>query len=294
MQSNPRVPFQLSSQRRKLAPPEGKPLIVHVVVNVEHWQFDQPMPRMIMTPPQGRAHVPDIPNFSWSEYGNRCGMPRLLKLLAERAIGATASVNAGIIEVYPDLAKAILDAGWEFMGHGIHQRSVGGDLEEAGQIEMALDIIDGFTGSRPRGWLGPGLSETFDTPDLLKAAGIEYLCEWVIDDLPCWLNTENGPMIAMPYNLELNDSVVYAIEKHSSPEMLQRAEETVRTFEAEIAETGEPRILTLPLHPHLSGVPHRAGYVARILDLLQGRDDTVFMTGGQIADWFVAEDAKTP
>ncbi len=64
MESNPRVPFQLSTERRKLAPPDGKPLIVHVVVNVEHWQFEQPMPRLIMTPPQGRGNVPDVPDFS--------------------------------------------------------------------------------------------------------------------------------------------------------------------------------------------------------------------------------------
>ena len=100
MESNPRVPYQLSTERRKLAPPDGKPLIVHVVVNVEHCQFDQPMPRPIMTPLQGRGHVPDVPNFSWSEYGNRRGMPRLLALLCDRGIAATASVNAGIIDGY--------------------------------------------------------------------------------------------------------------------------------------------------------------------------------------------------
>ena len=292
MQSNPRVPFRLSTEREKIAPPNGKSLIVHVVVNIEHWQFDEPMPRHILTPPQGRSQVPDIPNFSWAEYGNRCGMPRLIKVLADRRLPATASINAGVIEVYPSLATAILDAGWEFMGHGLHQRSLGAEVSEATQIEKALGIIDDFTGRRPRGWLGPGLAETMDTPDLLKAAGIDYLCEWVIDDLPCWMTTRHGPMIAMPYNLELNDSVIYAVEKHSSDEMMRRTRETVRTFEREIGETGEPRVLTLPLHPHLSGVPHRIGFVAQVLDDLLDRDDTVFMNGSDIADWFLAEDAK--
>ena len=176
MQSNPRSPYRLPAERPKLAPPDGKPLIVHVVVNIEHWQFDQPIPRLVMTPPQGRGQVPDVPNFSWGEYGNRCGMPRLIKLLSERGLPVTASINAGVIDVYPSLAQAVLDAGWEFMGHGIHQRSVGGESQEAELIQLALDKIAGFTGAPPRGWLGPGLAETFDTPDLLKAAGIEYVC----------------------------------------------------------------------------------------------------------------------
>ena len=293
MSSNPRVAFRLSTERRMLAAPAGKPLIVHVVVNVEHWQFDQPMPRTIMTQPHGRADVPDVPNFSWSEYGNRCGMPRLLELLGDRGLPVTASINAGVIDVYPSLAKAMLDADWEFMGHGIHQRMVGAEANEEEHIALALTKLADFTGRRPRGWLGPGLAETFESPDLLKAAGIEYVCEWVVDDLPCWMTTKHGPMIAMPYNLDLNDSVVYAVERQSSPEMLQRVEQTVRTFEAEIAKTGEPRIMTLPMHPHLSGVPHRIGYVTQILDMLLMRDDTVFMNGSQIADWFLGEDAKT-
>lgn len=293
--SNPRLPFQLSSDRRRLAPPPGKPLICQVVVNIEHWQFDQPMPRLIMTPPQGRSHIPDVPNFSWSEYGNRCGMPRLFDVLAERGIHATCSINAGVIDVYPSLAEAVLKAGWEWIGHGVHQRSVGGDTSEADNIELALGKIQRFTGRRPRGWLGPGLSETFDTPDLLKAAGIEYVCEWVVDDLPCWMTTKNGPLATVPYNLDLNDSVVYAVEKQSSSEMLLRVRETVKAFEREIAKTGQPRVLTLPLHPHLSGVPHRINYVMEILDMLCQRSDTVFMTGAQVLDWFVAaERAAAP
>lgn len=287
--SNPRVPFQLSSERAKLASPHGKTLVVQVVVNVEHWQYDQPMPRLVMTPPHGRSHVPDVPNFSWAEYGNRCGMPRFLKVLRDRGVRATASVNASIIDAYPQLAAEIRAAKWEFIGHGTHQRSAGSEASEKESIELALSLLTRFDDKRPRGWLGPGLSETFDTPDLLKRAGIEYLLEWVIDDLPSWMTTSDGPILVVPYNLELNDSVVYAVEKQSSPEMLQRVTQTVETFERESAETGQPRVLTLPLHPHLSGVPHRINYLMRILDMLQARKDTVFMTGSEIADWYMAQ-----
>jgi allantoinase len=290
--SNPRVPFELSNERKKLFPPQGKPLIVHVVVNVEYWQFDQPMPRTIVAPPHGRSHIPDIPNFSWSEYGNRCGMPRLLHALNERKLPVSVSINASVLEIYPNLARAVRDAGWEFVGHGIHQRSLGGEHDEKGLINDALSALRAFTGKRSRGWMSPGWSETFDTPDLLREAGIEYVCQWVIDDLPTWLHTEHGNMIAMPYGLDLNDSVVYAIEKQSSSEMSLRIEQTVQAFERDFQREKQPRVLTLPLHPHLSGVPHRIGYLERSLDMLLARPDTVFMNGSAIADWFIEESRR--
>jgi hypothetical protein len=287
--SNPRIPYQMASARPKLRAPRGKPLIVHVVVNIEYWQFDQPMPRTIVVPPHGRTHIPDIPNFSWSEYGNRVGMPRILEALGERKLPASASINASVLEYYPTLARAVRDAGWEFVGHGIHQRSLGDETDERGLINGALAQLEAFTGKRPRGWMSPGWSETFDTPDLLKEAGIEYVYQWVIDDLPAWMETKHGPMLSLPYNLELNDSVVYAIEKHSSSEMPLRVAETLKTFEREIKRTGLPRILTLPVHPHLTGVPHRIGFFRRILDTLLKRKDTVFMVGEEIANWYGKE-----
>ena len=289
MRSNPRVPFEMSSERKKLKPPRGKLLIVHVVVNVEYWPFDQLTPRTIVIPPHGRSHIPDIPNFSWSEYGNRCGMPRLLKILDQRKLPVSASINADVIDIYPSLANAIRDAGWEFIGHGTRQRSLGAETDEAGLIKGALAALEAFSGKRPRGWMSPGWSETFDTPDLLSEAGIQYVFQWVIDDLPTWLYTKHGKMIAMPYGLDLNDSVVYAIEKHSSSEMKLRVEQTIRAFEREISEEQQPRVLTLPLHPHLSGVPHRINFLAEILDVLLSRNDAIFMNGSQIADWFIAE-----
>ena len=284
--TNPRIPYEMSHWRKKLPPPDGKPLIVHLVVNVEHWRFDAPMPRKIITAPHGAESVPDIPNYSWAEYGMRTGMPRILDLFADRGVPASTSINAGVIEAYPACADAMLVAGWEFIGHGMHQKSMQAEEDEAGLIQAALDTLKAFTGVKTRGWLSPGLKETMVTPDLLKAAGVDYVCDWVVDDLPTWMTTAHGPLIAMPYNLEINDSIIYAIEKHASPEMYRRLVDTVAAFEQEL-ETNA-RVLPIGLHPHLIAVPHRIGYLERMLDDLQARDDTVFMTGSQIADWFIA------
>jgi allantoinase len=278
------VPFRLSTERKPPPAPDGKPLIVHLVVPVENWRFDQPMPRTILTPPHGQGHVPDVPNWSWAEYGMRAGMPRLLKALGERGLKADACINAGIIETYPQVAEAMLKAGWEFQGHGVSQRAMTAE-NEAEVIEQSCQLIEKFAGYRPRGWIGPGLRETFDTPDHLRKAGIEYLCDWVIDDAPCTMKTRHGPMVVVPYTLELNDSVIYAVEKHSSPEQYDRLRYTLEALEPELAEG--PRVVTLSLHHHLSGVLHRIGFVRKMLDLLQARPDSIFMTGAEICDWYV-------
>lgn len=285
MSTNPRVPYQLASQRTPLAPPPGGRLIVHVVVNIENWRFDHGMPRKLLPAPHGVETVPDVPNFSWAEYGMRCGMPRLFDTLGRRSLPVTCAFNASVIETYPSLARAVRDAGWEFMGHGLHQKSLSTESGEAALIGEAIHRIADFTGKPVAGWLGPGLRETDATLDILEANGIRYCCDWVLDDLPVWMKTAKGSMIGVPYSLEVNDSVIYAVEKHASREMHDRLVATLETYEPELVRG--PRIVTLGLHPHLIAVPHRFGWFERMLDMLQARDDAVFMTGTQIADWFV-------
>ena len=289
--ANPRVPYHLSSDRPILKPMQvggkPKPLMVHLVVNVEHWQFTEPMPRKIITPPHGKETEPDIPNFSWADYGMRAGMPRIFEAFAERGLPASTACNAGVIDAYPQAAEAMRKAKWEFIGHGMHQKSLNhASNDESALIKACLDKLTDFTGERPRGWLSPGLRETYDTPDILKACGLDYVCDWVIDDLPDWMTTKHGSLIAMPYNLEINDSIIYAVEKHSSNEMYQRLVDTVAAFERELKR--QPRVLALGLHPHLISVPHRIGYLHKMLDLLMARDDVIFVQGRQIADWFAS------
>lgn len=288
MSSNPRVPYELASQRPKLEPPDGKRLIVHLVTNVEYWPFDAKMPRGVVTAPHGVSPVPDVVNYSWFEYGVRCGMPRLLRALGDRGLPASCSINAEVIDVYPACAEEIQEAGWELIGHCYEQRALELETEEE-VIRKTIDRIAAFTGRPVQGWQGAGLVETANTPDLLKAAGLRYVCDWGLDDLPCWMTTAHGPLIAIPGNLALDDGLVYAIEKQSSDEIYRRLVDTVTTFESEAAFN--VRIIPMAIHPHLIGEPHRFPYLERMLDLLVAREDTVFMTGSRIADWFEAADA---
>ncbi|TFF22045.1 hypothetical protein E3C22_15475 [Jiella endophytica] len=283
--SNPRIPYRLSSERPPLPAMEGKRILVNLVVNVENWQFDQPMPRTIITPPHGRETVPDVPNFSWADYGMRAGLPRMLKLFAERGLPASTSINAGVIAAYPQAAEAMREAGFEFIGHGLHQRALNhAGSGEAELVAETIRLIRDFTGAPVRGWLSPGLRESLETPEILKANGVDHVFDWVVDDLPSWITTKDGPLMAMPYNLEINDSIVYAIEKHATGEMLNRLTRTLDLFRAEADDN--PRVLAIGLHPHLQGVPHRHSELADMLDLLSACDDVLFTTGSAIADWY--------
>ena len=217
----------------------------------------------------------------------RAGLPRMIEAIQSRGLPASTSFNAGVIQAYPRAAESMHQAGWEFIGHGVHQKALNHSEGEAALIRTSLDMIANFTGKRPKGWLSPGLRESFETPEHLKQAGIEYVFDWVVDDVPHWMHTQHGPLMALPYNLEINDSIIYAVEKHSSNEMFQRLSNTLELFRRECHR--RPRVLAIGLHPHLIGVPHRFASFERMLDLLTATPEVCFMTGEGIAKWFAAQ-----
>lgn len=281
--SNPRLPYELADLSRPRMP--GGELLVHVVVNIEVWPFDQPMPRGLLPAPHGVQAVPDVPNFSWVEYGMRSGLARILRLCAEFGIRAGASLNAAVLDSYPGVGEAIAGAGWEIIGHGWTQRGLTADDEEE-VVTRALDHIDRVTGRRPTGWLGPGLKETMDTPDVLARAGVTHLFDWTVDDLPSWMTTTEGPLLAVPYSLELNDSVIYAVERHATGELERRVSASLEVLGRESEH--EARLVTVGLHPHLAGVPHRVDELRRILGALASAPGSRFVTGSEIEAWYRA------
>ncbi|MBX2883371.1 MAG: polysaccharide deacetylase family protein [Granulosicoccus sp.] len=289
MWPNPRIPYQLARDRKRLEPLNGKPIMVHLAMNIEYWPFDRPMPRGIIPAPHGAAaEPPDVPNYAWVEYGMRSGMSRILDMLAERNLKASAFINAQVADVYPSLMGAITEADWELVGHGWFQQSLKQVDDELTVIRRSLARLSDVSGRKPRAWLGAGLAETEDTPDHLKAEGVEFVHDWTLDDLPNWMRTIHGPMVALPYTLELNDVPAYAIQHSSSDEILKRLEATLAIYERE-AET-QSRILTFGLHPHIIGVPHIAYYFEKALDILASRSDTVFVTSSEMGDWFIEAD----
>ena len=289
MWPNPRVPHELSSNRKKLSPPDGKSLIVHTVMNIEYWPFDKNMPRGILPPPHGKSpDPPDLPNYSWVEYGMRVGLPRLFKLFAENNIPVSAFINAQVADIYPKAFDEVCKLNWELVGHGWFQESLRVAKDEEYVIKKSLDLLRKLSGQPVRSWFGPAGGETEQTPELLKGNGIEFLHDWLIDELPCWMRTKLGPIVAMPYTFELNDVPIWTVQNNSCDEMKKRVDATLNIFDEE--KLYNTKIITLALHPHIVGVPQNFYYLKKIIEDLRKRDDVIFMTSSQIGDWFVKED----
>ncbi|HVA36705.1 MAG TPA: polysaccharide deacetylase family protein [Candidatus Dormibacteraeota bacterium] len=271
--------------RARLEPPAGTRIIVHVIVNVEEWRFDQPMPRTAISPPQGGAYIPDVPNWAWGEYGMRVGFWRFLDVLSAHGVKCTLSINANVCNVYPQLVKACVDADWEMMGHSFYQRPLMMEQDERGVIRRTLDVIQEKTGLRPRGWLGPGLGETFDTPDHLAAEGLEYVCDWgPMDDQPVEIATKHGSLVAVPYPIDMNDIVIYVMDRHASDELYERGR---RQFDWLYKESADNvRVMSIAIHPYVSGVPHRIASLERLLAHMAGHEGVTFMKAGEILDWY--------
>lgn len=218
-----RISFSAISERPRLTLPGGARLAVWVIVNIEEWDPLQTMPRTVLTPPAGGSPTPDIPNWCWHEYGNRVGFWRMLEVFDDLGIPGVLAINGSAISTYEPIAKAALDRNWEFMGHGFTQKNMQKVENEVEDIAKTTKAIEAYTGKRPRGWLGPGLTETWETPDILVEAGYDYVCDWVLDDQPTVLKTRSGPLVNVPYTQECNDVAMMLIQHHKASEYRDRA-----------------------------------------------------------------------
>jgi len=266
--------------------PRGARIAVWTIVNVEEWDIEKPMARQYLMAPQGVATTPDVPNWAWHEYGMRVGFWRLLAALQQRKLTATTAVNAGVCQSYPRVARAMLEAGWEFMGHGVRQGAMHLLPDQRAAIREAVDVLTKFTGRKPRGWLGPGLTETWETLDYLAEAGIEYVSDWVNDDQPYEIRTARGPLVSVPYTLELNDIPMMVIQHHESGAWGQRCRDQFDRLYAEGAKN--PRVMAIAVHPYIHGVPHRIKYFEAVYDYMRAKRGVWFTTGEGIADWYRA------
>jgi len=281
-----RIPYQAIVDRPRLTLPGGKRLAVWVILNIEEWRIENPMPRMVLSPPMGQPLLPDVPNWSWHEYGMRVGFWRQFKALTDRGIPTTLAINGNVCTSYPRVAAAARDAGFEFMGHGFLQGPMHRLDDQADAIQRTVDAIATFTGRPPRSWESPGLTETGDTLDLLRASGIEYVADWVIDDLPQDIKTPHGTITTIPYTVETNDIVVHALHHLPSEEFLRRGIDQFDRLRLEGADNA--RVMAISIHPYITGVPHRIKYLEQLLDYVVGHDDVALMTASDIGDWYRA------
>jgi peptidoglycan/xylan/chitin deacetylase (PgdA/CDA1 family) len=289
-----RIPYSAIVDRPPLQLPGGARVAVWTIVNVEEWSEQRAMPRTVLPPPAsgnpGQPLLPDLPNWAWHEYGMRVGFWRFVEVLERFGIKATLAINGSVCKSYPRVAKAALDAGWEFMGHGFIQRPMHHLEDQRKEIREAISTIRAFTGKAPRGWESPGLTETFETIDILAEEGIEYVADWVLDDQPCRIETSKGPIVSVPYTVEMNDIAMMQIAHHPSTEWLRRGTDTFDRLWRE----GEkiPRVMAISVHPYMTGAPHRIAYLEKLYEYILSREGALVWTGEQILDWYLTQTQK--
>lgn len=262
-------------------------LVVWPILNLEVWEIIRPMARQVLPAPTGVVLQPDIPNWSWHEYGMRVGYWRLKALFDEMSITPTLSINAAVCERYERVAASARDAGWEFMAHSYVQMPTHALEDEEANMVKSLEICEAFTGKRSVGWLGPGLTETYETPDLLTKHGVKYVGDFVFDDEPCTMQTAHGPLVTVPYTVELNDIPTMIVQHHVSSYFKTKI---VDQFDQLYSEAdGRAKILSFAIHPYISGAPHRTKYLAEAIRYMAGHPGVEFWTGEQIYDWYAGK-----
>ncbi len=263
-----RLPYSPIVDREPIAWPGGARVAVWVVPNVEHYEY---LPPGGAADPYPRTPHPDVRRYGYHDYGNRVGFWRMLEVLDRHEIPATVSLNAAVLDHYPEIAAAMIDRDWDLMSHGLYNTRflTGMDrTEERALLDACNRVLERHTGRRFTGLLGPYISGNQATPDIMAEVGMRYHADWVADERPAPLRTADGSrLVALPYSYELNDAPLLM---RSSIEGEEYARRCIAQFDRLVADSADGgRMMALPLHPFAIGQPHRVGHLDRVLEHLR-------------------------
>jgi peptidoglycan/xylan/chitin deacetylase (PgdA/CDA1 family) len=261
--------------------PGGKRLAIYIGLNLEWFSFGEGLGAELA--PGGPQ--PDVLNYAWRDYGNRVGVFRLAALFEELKVPVSLLINSEMYRHAPQAVAAFPDA--EFIGHGRSNSERQGVLTEYKErvlIEETTAAIEKHSGKRPRGWLGPWISQSTLTPDLLQEARYRYLLDWCHDDQPVWMKTRHGRILSVPYPQELNDIPQIVARKREGAEFADMIVDSFEVMHEECVK--RPLVMGIALHAYIVGWPHRFKHLSRALKhITQRADERVwFTTAGGIAD----------
>jgi len=269
--------------RPLLAWPDGARVALWIAPNLEFYELDPP--DHPTRRPWSRP-FPDVLGYSLRDYGNRVGVWRLLEVLDRHGLRGSVALNVALCQHHPELIEACRIRGWEFFPHGVYNTRYLDGLDEAQEravIEDCVTTVERHAGERPAGWLSPALTTSERTVNLLAEYGFKYTADLFHDDQPFPLRVRRGRLISVPYALETNDGTAYG-RRLLTPG--QYADTLIAQFEQLHAEGG--RVMCIPLHPFLSGHPHRLGALDRALAHIVKTGGVWPATGAEIADWYYA------
>lgn len=279
------IAYSALIDRPPLRWPDNARVALWVQVNLEHFEFDGP--GTVLPPVRLNLPVPDVNNAGWRDYGTRVGIWRLMDVLDKHNLRSSTPTNADVCLQYPEVIREARGRNWEFMGHGItNSRTLAGleQEDERAVIRTSVDKLASATGQSPRGWLGPGLAETFSTLDLLVEAGIEYVSDWCNDDQPYPIEVRSGRMIGVPYCKDIGDIPAFLGAGLPPERFCQILCDQFDVLFEEGARTG--RIFGVALHPFLAGQAFRSKWVDKAFEYILGHEQVWATTAGEIADWY--------
>jgi peptidoglycan/xylan/chitin deacetylase (PgdA/CDA1 family) len=265
------------TERPAISWPDGKRVAFYVGLNVEHFLVDRPS-----TSIWPLDLVPDALNYGWRDYGARVGIWRTIDILDRHGIRASTLLNSDVAEHNPQIIRAGVERDWAWLAHGSTNSILHAGYERDEERKVLADIadtIESATGQRPKGWMGPALTETFHTPELLAELGFGYVLDWTNDDQPYHLNVPG--MLSVPYTVELNDLGLF-LRGLTGPDFLQMVKDQYDVLRADAEHSG--RVMALALHPFVIGQPFRAKYLDLALEYLAAQPDIWLTTSDEIAD----------
>jgi peptidoglycan/xylan/chitin deacetylase (PgdA/CDA1 family) len=271
-------------RRPRLELPEGARVAVWVGVNIEHYEPGKPA---ISIAPATTQLVPDPLNAGWRDYGPRVGLWRIADVLDRHGVQASVLLNSDVCELYPEIIEAGVERNWAWLAHGKNNSTWQTDMPldyERRYLAEVVETIARHTGRHPRGWLGPFLTESVNTPDVLAELGLTYICDWCNDDQPYPFRVKRGRMISLPYAIEVNDVQLFLEKGLSGPDFHQAVVDQFDTLYENGEKTGQ--VMAIPLHPFLTGLPFRVKYLDSALEHIAAREQVWFATSDDIADWY--------
>ncbi len=281
LMSHGRYPYSAIANRPDYHWPDGKRLAVYLALNLEHFTFGEGLGAELV--PGGPQ--PDVLNYAWRDYGNRVGVWRLLDLFESVHLPVSLLVNSAIYDYCPEVVAAFRSRGDEIVAHGRTNSERQGSLSATAEAALIAEVTQTLThqeGRPPTGWLGPWISQSWQTPDLLKQAGYGYLLDWCCDDQPIWFKTRSGSILAVPYPQEINDIPAIIARRMSAAEF---ADLIIDQFDEMLEQSQQqPLVCGIALHAYLVGQPFRIRHLRRALQHIATHAGEVWLTcAGDIA-----------
>lgn len=268
--------------------PGGKSVALWICVSLE-WFPLKPSDTPFRAPGHMVTPYPDYRHYTAREYGTRIGFYRLLDAFQNAGIKVSVAVNSAIAERYPQIIADIVADGHEIIAHSTDMNGTiatgMAESDERALIARSLDSLESVSGRRPRGWLSIARSESWNTPNLLKEAGLIYGCNWVNDELP-YRFTEG--LINLPLNHELSDRQIITVQQQSADSYARQIEDAFDFLSAEAKKHGG-RMLPLHVTPYITALPYRISAFEKLLETLTTRSEAWVATGGQIVDSWAAQ-----